>query len=229
MTLQHLLDGNMQGLLFDLDGTLLDSEPDLAQAVDRMLIDLQFAPAGDANVREWVGDGSRKLVQRALMFARREADASDADIDAAQTLFFSHYQACMTDRSQLYPGVLAALEHWHRQGIAMACVTNKPARFTGPLLDFYGLRTLLPVAVSGDSLPVRKPDPAPLLEACRQLQVDPALTVMIGDSRNDVLAARAAGMPVACVSYGYNHGRPIAAEDPDLLVDSLLQLTAAVR
>lgn len=226
MSLQKLLGRDVQGLLFDLDGTLLDSAPDLAQAVDRMLAELDLAPAGEVRVRQWVGNGSRQLVERALVFAN-DGNTPGADvIDTAQTIFFGHYQACMTDRSRLYDGVCAALDHWHRAGIAMACVTNKPARFTDPLLEFYGLRVLLPVAVCGDSLPVRKPDPAPLLEACRQLQVDPAATVMIGDSRNDVRAARAAGMPVACVSYGYNHGRPIAGEGADLLVDSLHDLIA---
>ncbi|MET0377653.1 MAG: phosphoglycolate phosphatase [Spongiibacteraceae bacterium] len=224
MSLHRLLGREVRGLLFDLDGTLLDSAPDLAQAIDRMLVELGLAPAGEARVRQWVGNGSRQLVERALVFANDGKAPGVDDTDAAQAIFFAHYRACMTERSRLYDGVRAALDHWHRAGIAMACVTNKPARFTDPLLDFYELRALLPVAISGDSLAVRKPDPAPLLEACRQLQVDPAATVMIGDSRNDVLAARGAGMPVVCVRYGYNHGRPIADEGADLLINSLLEL-----
>jgi phosphoglycolate phosphatase len=222
--LNELLQCKPQALLFDLDGTLLDSAPDLAQAVDRMLVDLQRVPAGEARVREWIGNGSRKLVQRALAHAYQADVIADDQIDAAQAIFFRHYHACMTDRSRLYAGVIEALEDWHRRGIAMACVTNKPARFTEPLIDFYGLRGFMPIAISGDSLPVRKPDPAPLLEACRRLGVAPTAAVMVGDSRNDVLAARAAGMPVVCVGYGYNHGRPIAAEGADLLVDSLASL-----
>jgi phosphoglycolate phosphatase len=106
----------------------------------------------------------------------------------------------------------------------MACVTNKAARFTEPLLEHFALRDWLPVTVSGDTLPQRKPDAAPLLFACQQLGVEPRNTVMIGDSRNDVLAACAAAMPVVCVSYGYNHGRPIADESPDGIVDSLAEL-----
>lgn len=224
MKLNALLGRAPAALLFDLDGTLLDSAPDLAQAVDRMLIDLKFSAAGETLVRQWVGNGSRMLVRRALAFATDNRPLNDSAVEAAQHLFFTHYQNCLTDRSRLYDGVMAAVEYWHAQGIRCACVTNKPARFTEPLLDHFGLRQLLPVAISGDSLPVRKPDPAPLLEACRQLGVAVASAVMIGDSRNDVLAARGAGMPVVCVTYGYNHGRPIAEEAADLLVDSLAEL-----
>jgi len=211
-------------LLFDLDGTLLDSAPDLAQAVDRMLIDLKFSAAGETLVRQWVGNGSRMLVRRALAFATENRPLNDSAVEAAQQLFFTHYENCLTDRSRLYDGVMEAVTYWHELGIRCACVTNKPARFTEPLLDHFGLRALMPVAISGDSLPVRKPDPAPLLEACRQLGVAAANSVMIGDSRNDVLAARSAGMPVVCVTYGYNYGRPIAEEAADLLVDSLAEL-----
>lgn len=213
-------------LLFDLDGTLLDSVPDLAQAVDRMLLDLGFAEAGEARVRHWVGNGSRKLVQRALAHGRGvdEAVVVEAEIDAPQQRFFHHYQQCCTERSRLYDGVIDALEHWAQRGVPMACVTNKPGRFTEPLLDHFGLRTFMPVAISGDSLPTRKPDPQMLLKACELLGAEPSMAWMIGDSRNDVQAARAAGMAAICVSYGYNHGRPVAEEGPDRLLDSLADL-----
>jgi len=213
-------------LLFDLDGTLLDSAPDLASATDRMLLDLGFGAAGEARVRQWVGNGSRKLVQRALAFAIQipEEAVADADIERAQAVFMRRYGECCTERSELYAGVREALNHWGRLGLPMACVTNKPGRFTDTLLTYFGLDALMPVAVSGDTLPVRKPDPMPLMFACEQLRVDAAGAVMIGDSRNDVLAARAADMRVVCVSYGYNYGRPAAQEEPDVVVDSLLEL-----
>jgi phosphoglycolate phosphatase len=177
-------------------------------------------------VRQWVGNGSRKLVQRALVFASGgdENPLDDTAIEAAQTVFMRHYGDCCTNRSRLYPGVRETLEHWSQLGIAMACVTNKPARFTEPLIDFFRLREFMPIAISGDTLPVRKPDPAPLLFACERLQVSAQRTVMIGDSRNDVLAARAAGMPVVCVSYGYNYDRPVQLEAPDAVVNSFLDL-----
>jgi len=213
-------------LLFDLDGTLLDSAPDLATATDRMLLELGYERAGETRVRHWVGNGSRRLVQRALAFAAgvEEAAVADAAIDHAQGIFLRCYGDCCTERSRLYAGVREALNHWGELGLPMACVTNKPARFTDALLRYFGLNTLMPVAVSGDTLPVRKPDPAPLWFACEQLRVDAATAVMIGDSRNDVLAARAADMRVICVSYGYNYGRPAALEQPDRVVDSLLEL-----
>ena len=217
---------NPSALLFDLDGTLLDSVPDLAQAVDRMLRDLGFAEAGEERVRHWVGNGSRKLVQRALAHLRGvdEAEVAEADIDAPQQRFFHHYLQCCTERSRLYDGVMVALERWAQRGVPMACVTNKPARFTELLLDHFDLRRLLPVAICGDTLPTRKPDPQMLFRACELLGVEPAAAWMVGDSRNDVLAARAAGMAAICVSYGYNHGRPVAEESPDRLLDSLADL-----
>jgi phosphoglycolate phosphatase len=222
MTKAFASGGTPAALLFDLDGTLLDSLPDLAAAVDRMLVELGLAAAGIDRVRGWIGDGARQLVREALLFAA--GPEGPDQLAAALDIYMRHYAACLTERSRLFAGVREALEHWRERGVAMACVTNKGERFTAPLLDHFDLRNLLPVAVSGDTLPQRKPSPSPLLLACQRLNVDPGRAVMIGDSRNDVLAARAAGMPVVCVSYGYNHGRPIDAERPDRIVDSLLEL-----
>jgi phosphoglycolate phosphatase len=223
MTLAAIAGDPPAALLFDLDGTLLDSLPDLATAVDRMLVELGLAAAGIERVRGWIGDGARQLVHEALLFAGG-ATAGEHELGAALGIYMRHYAECCTERSRLFAGVREALELWRERGVAMACVTNKSARFTGPLLDHFDLHTLLPVAVSGDTLPQRKPDAAPLLLACQQLHVAPGRALMIGDSRNDVLAARAAGMPVVCVNYGYNHGRPIEAEQPDRIVGSLLEL-----
>jgi phosphoglycolate phosphatase len=209
-------------LLFDLDGTLLHSLPDLSTAIDRMLRELNGSGATDEQVGCWIGDGARTLVQRALAHVGLVADAMA--VDAAMPVYQRHYSACMTDRSHLFAGVREALQHWFARGVPMACVTNKGARFTEPLLDHFELRAYMPVAVSGDTLPQRKPDPAPLLHACTQLGIAPKDAVMIGDSRNDVLAARAADMPVVCVNYGYNHGRPVALEQPDFVIDSFLEL-----
>lgn len=222
MTVTLSWSDSVEALLFDLDGTLLDSAPDLATAVDSMLGELGCAAAGIERVRTWVGDGARQLVIEALQFARANADK--ASIDEALQIYQRHYAACLTDRSELCAGVRESLRHWYDRGLRMACVTNKGARFTEPLIDHFGLRELLPVVISGDTLPQRKPHPAPLLEACRRLGVAPPRAVMIGDSRNDVLAARAANMRVICVRHGYNHGRSIEDERPDFIVDSLLQL-----
>jgi len=228
MTLKQLCGGTAPAaLLFDLDGTLLDSLPDLATAIDRMLIELGYAAVGAQRVHGWIGDGARQLVHEALSFALGETDVdrlNDAMLERALGIYMRHYADCCTDRSRLFAGVREALAVWGERGVAMACVTNKSARFTEPLLEHFALQEWLPIAVSGDTLAQRKPAAAPLLFACERLGVDPQHAVMIGDSRNDVLAARAAGMPAVCVSYGYNHGRSIAAETPDGIVDSLLEL-----
>lgn len=224
MSLHKIINGKFspQALLFDLDGTLLDSAPDLTTAIDRMLVELGYQTAGIERVRKWVGDGARQLVIEALQFAQASTD--DDYVSAALHIYQRHYGECLTQSSQLFAGAREVLRHWREQGLRMACVTNKGARFTEPLIEHFGLRELLPVVISGDTLAQRKPDPAPLLEACRQLDVPAQFALMIGDSRNDVRAARAASMPVICVRHGYNHGRPIEGESPDLIVDSLLDL-----
>ena len=226
-SLQGLIKGRqLQAILVDLDGTLIDSVPDLAAALDASLEQMNYVPAGVHRVRSWVGNGARKLVQRGLAFALEvpEKAVDDALIEQLLSVFFERYGAQTCEQTLLYPGVLEALSHWHAQGIKMACVTNKPVRFSRPILAHFGLEELMPVLVGGDTLIVRKPDPAPLLLACEQLGVAVANTVMVGDSVNDVAAARAAGMPVACVSYGYNHGSPVADADPDVLVDRFIDL-----
>lgn len=214
--------GSVEALLFDLDGTLLASAPDLTTAIDRMLGELGFVEAGIERVSKWVGDGARQLVIEALQFAHAQLD--DALVNRALQIYQRHYGACLTERSYLFPGVCEALQFLHAQGLRMACVTNKGAHFTEPLIDHFGLRQWLPVVISGDTLPQRKPDPAPLLEACRRLEIAPVRAIMIGDSRNDVRAARAANMPVICVRHGYNHGRSIADEGPDVIIDSFTDL-----
>lgn len=218
----------VQAVLFDLDGTLVDSAPDLALAVDRMLRDLGREPVGEERVRDWVGNGARRLVERAVtgrLDGRLEADR----LEPALEIFFGHYAECLVERTCLYPGVTEALEQLALRGLPLAVVTNKPARFTMPLLAHLGLRRHFHAVVSGDTLPQRKPDPGPLLLAARQCGVAPGAALMVGDSDNDVRAARAAGMAVACVPYGYNHGDDIAAAGPDLILENLLALPGALE
>lgn len=226
-TLEDLCGGRRPGaMLFDLDGTLIDSAPDLADAVDFTLRHHGFAPAGEARVRQWVGNGARRLVRRALAAVQSvgEDDVDEALLDEALIHFFGAYSSDCCTRTRVYPGVMEALERWRQRGIAMACVTNKPLRFTERILTHYGLNHYLTASVSGDTLDVRKPDPYPLIHACDLLDVPVERAVMIGDSRNDVLAARAVPMPVVAVSYGYNDSRSVADERPDRVVDSLADL-----
>lgn len=219
-------DRDPKAVLFDLDGTLVDSVPDLAGAVDRMLAELGRPPAGEARVRQWVGNGAQVLVRRALCGRLELAGTAldEAQFERAYGLFLQFYGEQTSGLSTLYPGVLECLDGLRARDIALALVTNKPMRFTEPMLAGFGLRDYFQCVLGGDSLSVKKPDPAPLLQAMRQLGSGPAETLMVGDSVNDLRAARAAGCPVACVPYGYNHGEPIAASAPDLLVERLDQL-----
>ncbi|TVP53808.1 MAG: phosphoglycolate phosphatase [Halomonadaceae bacterium] len=220
-------------ILLDLDGTLVDSVPDLATAVDTMLSSLERPPAGLAQVRRWVGDGATRLIERALADQDEPTTAPDAELfNRAKTAFYSAYHQCNGQQSQLYPGVLPFLRGAREQGCALAVVTNKPETFTLPLLRQLDLAHFFAAVISGDSLtradgsPLRKPDPEPLQAAMEKLHGDRDNSIMIGDSRADIAAARGVGIPVIAVSYGYNHGEPIAKYQPDRVVDSLESLLA---
>lgn len=214
-------------IIFDLDGTLVDSVPDLAVAVDRMLAQLGRAPAGEARVRTWVGNGAAMLVRRALADSAepaRVAAVTDAAQQQALALFQQIYRQENGRQTRLYPGVSEVLAVLAEQGIALAVVTNKPLQFTEPLLRQLGLAEFFQIVVGGDCLPQRKPHPLPLLHVCERLGVPPAQGLMVGDSRNDVDAAKAAGMVSAALTYGYNHGEPVTVSEPDWLLDDFREL-----
>lgn len=211
-------------VMIDLDGTLIDTVPDLAAAANRMLADLGRAAWDEAHYRTWVGNGVPRFVKRALtgdMQAEPEAKLFDQALD----LFRRHYAAAVSDLSRPYPGVVEGLERFQAQGFSLACITNKAESFTLPLLRDLDLYKYFRLVLSGDSLPKKKPDPMPLLHACRHFGISPDHGVLVGDSSNDVQAARAAGMPVICVTYGYNHGHDIRDSGPDAIVDSLLEVS----
>lgn len=222
----ELLGAPPQALLFDLDGTLVDSAPDIALAVDAMLLELGFPEVGEQRVRSWVGNGAQVLVQRALAFSFgcEETAVNPSSLKVAHQQFISHYQQSNGSCSRLYAGVRESLQSWHDQRIAMAIVTNKPIQFVPPLLERLDIQQYFMVTLGGESVPQKKPHPAMLQEACRQLGVLPSGSIMIGDSRNDVEAARAVSMPVIAVDYGYNHGRPVFQERPDKVVADLREL-----
>ncbi len=224
--MMHEALNNIGLIIYDLDGTLIDSAPDLALAVDDMLKAMTLAPAGIDRVREWVGNGSRRLVERALVHAgacgARGPDS--AQLDEALALFMQYYAQHLVSHTRCYPGVVACLRAQRERGIAQALVTNKPSRFIAPLLEATGLEGFFSHTLGGDALAQKKPDPAPLLHIARSLDIAPERALMIGDSRSDVQAARAAGFRCLAVTYGYNHGEPIAALNPDHLLDSLEEL-----
>ncbi len=222
-----LIGPHIQALLFDLDGTLLDSVPDLASALDATLADAGHAPAGLALAAAWVGNGARLLVARALAHALGLASVEqvpEPQLDHALARFLEHYQQRLAVHSQLYPGVADTLDKLRLCGFKLAVVTNKPGRFVPPLLAHFGIGRHFQLVLGGDALPEKKPSPEPLLHCARQFALSPEQCLMVGDSRTDINAARAAGMPVVCVSYGYNHGRDVAEYAPDAVIDGLAEL-----
>jgi phosphoglycolate phosphatase len=210
-------------VLIDVDGTLVDSVPDLAFCVDAMMQRLGRPPRGEAAVRNWVGNGVERLVQRALT-GDLDGAASAEDYARAYPVFLELYAENTSQRSVLYPGVREGLDLLVRRGHRLGCVTNKAAQFTEPLLADMGIRAAFELVVSGDTLPEKKPSPLPLLHAAEWFGVEPARALMIGDSISDVKAARAAGFAIICMSYGYNHGRDIRDFAPDAVIDSMTEL-----
>ena len=210
-------------ILIDVDGTLVDSVPDLTFCVDETMKRLGREPWGEAHVRNWVGNGVERLVQRALT-GELEGQPEEADYQAAYPIFLELYTDNTSKRSRLYPGVVEGLDYLQAAGYRLGCVTNKAERFTVPLLRDLGVYDAFRIVVSGDTLPYKKPHPAPLLHAAEFFQVAPQHSLMVGDSISDVKAARAAGFMIACVPYGYNHGNDIRLAEPDVVIESLASL-----
>ncbi len=210
-------------MMFDLDRTLVDSVPDLAAAIDRMLLLMGRPAAGVTQVRDWVGNGARVLVRRALAGSLEHSEVTEGDAVQGLELFYQHY-ADDHQQTTAYPGVFDTLKWLKRQRVELALITNKPERFVGPLLDELQLGRFFRWIIGGDTLPQQKPDPAALLHVLHLAGVAPQQALFVGDSRSDVLAARAAGVLCIGMSYGYNHGRPIAEENPTWVLDDLRQL-----
>ncbi|WP_278348964.1 phosphoglycolate phosphatase [Stutzerimonas kunmingensis] len=225
--LEQLFDGKLPRLvMFDLDGTLMDSVPDLAAAVDKMLMLLGREPAGIARVRDWVGNGSRVLVRRALAGGLEHEGVSDEFADEALALFMQAYSGGH-ELTTVYPGVRECLDWLREREVKLAIITNKPAQFIEPLLEEKGLAGYFDWLVGGDTLPQQKPDPAALFWVMDKAGVAPGESLFVGDSRNDVRAAKAATVRCVALTYGYNHGEPIADEQPALVLDDLRELVAS--
>lgn len=226
--LEQLFDGTLPRLvMFDLDGTLMDSVPDLAAAVDKMLMLLGREPAGIERVRDWVGNGSRVLVRRALAGQLDHDGVADELADEALALFMQAY-AGGHELTAIYPGVRDCLDWLRERRVKLAIITNKPAQFIEPLLEEKGLAGYFDWLVGGDTLPQQKPDPAALFWVMDKAGVAPSESLFVGDSRNDVRAAKAATVRCVALTYGYNHGEPIADEQPALVLDDLRELVASV-
>ncbi len=214
--------------MIDLDGTLLDTIPDLAAATNLMLDALGEAALSLDTVRTFVGKGIPRLVERAL--ARDIDGRIDAEALAQALPVFERFYSEVNGRhTTLYPGVCEGLQQLRAGGFPLACVTNKAAAFTLPLLRRTELDRYFAQVISGDTLARKKPDPLPLLHACAQFGVAPARMLMIGDSVNDVQAARAAGCPVFCVPYGYNEGQTVQHLDVDAIVNALTDCIPLIK
>lgn len=215
-------------VLIDVDGTLVDSVPDLAWCVDRMMEHLELPVHGEAKVREWVGNGVERLVRRALI-GKLEGEPDESLFQKAYPVFLDLYADNTSKRSSLYPGVKEGLAYLKQAGYKLGCVTNKAAQFTEPLLRDLGIYDDFAIVVSGDTLEKKKPDPMPLLHAAGFFDVAPENSMMLGDSVSDVKAARAAGFQIICMTYGYNHGVDIREAEPDAVIDSMEQLSGLLE
>jgi len=211
-------------IMIDVDGTLVDSVPDLAYCIDEMMQKLGLQKWGETKVRHWVGNGVPKLVERALT-GELEGRPIKEVFDIAYPIFLDLYEDNTAKRSYLYDGVREGLDYLKSQGYQLGCVTNKSEQFTQPLLKALGIFNDFKIIISGDTLAKRKPDPMPLLYCAEHFNLKPEECLMLGDSVSDVKAARSAGFDIICMSYGYNHGNDIADENPDLVIDSMSQLS----
>ncbi|MFN0041091.1 MAG: phosphoglycolate phosphatase [Burkholderiales bacterium] len=215
-------------IAFDLDGTLADTLPDLHESANRMLGDVGYPSVPQEKVRRYIGNGVDRLVKR-LLHDVLSGEPPDELFNVAAARFSHHYAEMYSRASNPYPGVLDTLATMRRRGLLLACVTNKPMRFTAPLLADLSLTPCLDLVLAGDSLARKKPDPLPLLHAAEQFGVPPARLLMVGDSPADTGAARAAGCPVFCVPYGYRGSLDVRDLDCDAIVPALQDILNLIQ
>lgn len=197
-------------LIFDLDGTLIDSAPDLAHAVNLTLQDFDRAMFDENTIRHWVGNGAKVLIERALSGSTDVNPSLPQDlVNQALERFFVHYRNHTCEKTQAYDGVSDGLKTLKNAGFTLAIVTNKPYEFVPTILQQLDWDKLFSIVLGGDSLAVKKPDPLPLLTVCEKFNTAPINSYMIGDSKNDILAGQNAGMDTLGLSYGYNYGQDI--------------------
>ena len=221
---------NLQAVMIDLDGTMVDTIGDFEVALNRALSDLQVPTANRLLIERSIGKGSEHLIRTVLkhQFALPEMSGNTREVEQlfmpVWERYEHHYLSINGEFSNVFPGVMEGLEQIKALGLPMACLTNKPVSFTLPLIQDKGLAPYFTKVFGGDSFERKKPDPLPLLKTCEALQSLPAQTLMVGDSSNDAQAADAAGCPVVLMTYGYNHGEPIQNTPALAWLDSLVQL-----
>ncbi|WP_250507530.1 phosphoglycolate phosphatase [Caballeronia sp. GAFFF3] len=218
----------IRAAIIDLDGTMVDTADDFVAALNAMLARIAIEqPVTRDEVTGYVGKGSENLI-RSVLAVRLSPSQAVAQFDDALAIYQSEYAKVNGKHSTLFPEVREGLEAMRESGVALACVTNKPHRFAVELLEHFGIADFFKVILGGDSLPAKKPDPLPMLTACERLDVLPRETVAVGDSENDALAGRAAGLATLTVPYGYNHGKPVQSVKSDGIVSSLRTAASAI-
>jgi len=216
---------NKKVIIFDLDGTLINSAPDLAHAVNYMLEQLDRSTFSEEIIHEWVGNGALMLVKRALSGDRDiEVNLDEKLVENALDIFLDFYAQNLCNETVTYQNVPATLQTLKEKGYRLTIVTNKPFAFVSPILQGLGIDDLFELILGGDSLSVKKPDPAPLLYVCEKLEVSVDDCVMVGDSRNDILAANACEMQSVGVTYGYNYGEDIGIYEPNFIINDFGEL-----
>ena len=218
---------NIRALAFDLDGTLVDSVPGLADAVDRALNAMKLPAAGAPRVATWIGNGADIMVERALNWALQRQPEAD-ELRDSRALFDKFYGETAETGTTLFPHVASTLEKLSSAGLPMALVTNKPTPFIAPLLRSLGIEQHFSLIIGGDDVAAKKPHPAPLFLVLGQFGLLPQELLFVGDSRNDILAAKAAGCPCVGMSFGYNYGESIATSEPNLVLDDFNDLLPAL-
>lgn len=215
-------------IMIDLDGTLLNTADDLALSANLMLKDLGLPEQSTATIRSYIGKGIQKLVKRTLT-GQLDGEPDAALFEKALPIYEKHYANNLSANTRPYPGVLEGIKAMQQADFKLACITNKAEAFTLPLLRSTGLYDQFEIVLSGDSLPRKKPDPMPLTHICKHFDSQPHEALLIGDSLNDAIAARAAGCHVFCVPYGYNEGRNVYELDCDAIVESLLDASKLIK
>ncbi|MCB1889120.1 MAG: phosphoglycolate phosphatase [Rhodocyclaceae bacterium] len=216
----------VRAVLFDLDGTLLDTIHDLAEGANRTLSELGRAARPLAEIHSFVGKGIPHLVRRCMT---EGTSATEEEITHAVAVFKRHYAEVNGQNTRIYDGVVETLQALRAQGIRTACVTNKAGDFTLPLLARMGIDGYFDAVVSGDTLSVKKPDPATVRHACVLMGVGVDAALMVGDSANDAEAAQGAGMPVVLVRYGYSEGRAVDTIPCDALISSMIDVLPLIE
>lgn len=212
-------------IIFDLDGTLIDSGADLALALNAMLLALKRETFSEETIHTWVGNGAQTLVRRALSGGVLIDERVDEELfNKALEIFLDSYKENVCVKTKAYEGVNATLQTLYKRGHTLAIITNKPYEFVRPILEKLNLESYFSLILGGDSLDEKKPSPKPLLYACSKLGISTQNAVMVGDSKNDILAAKSAGMASVGVSYGYNYGEDIATFEPEIVLDNFAKI-----